>query len=142
MNVQEWMNGWSRQPETARRAPQPVRAQVPAPPPGERRRHFRKDMALPARVRLRDASGVLTDSFARTRDISMGGTCVQADLAVPAGAVVEVEFLQQGLTFRSGATVVGVAPGELRLEFTQLSVISKDVLSMLLTGGLMLSAAM
>lgn len=138
MNVQEWMSGWSRKPEPER----PPRPQIPAPPPGERRRHFRKPVAVPARVRLRDASGALKDSFARTRDISMGGTCVLAHLPVEPGCVVEVEFLQQGLTFRSGATVVGVAPGELRLEFTQLSVISKDVLSMLLTGGLMLSAAM
>lgn len=142
MNVQEWMNGWSRKPETAEPPPRPVAPRIPAPPPGERRRHFRKEMAVPARVRVRDSAGGLKDSFARTRDISMGGTCVLADLPLVEGAVVEVEFLQQGLTFRSGATVVGLGPGEVRLEFTQLSVISKDVLSMLLTGGLMLSAAM
>lgn len=142
MNVQEWMSGWSRKPEPTQRPSRPAAPHIPEPPPGERRRHFRKAVAMPARVRVRDASGGLKDSFARTRDISMGGTCVLADLPLAAGAIVEVEFLQQGLTFRSGATVVGVAPGELRLEFTQLSVVSKDVLSMLLTGGLMLSAAM
>lgn len=141
MNVQEWMSGWSRKPDEPA-VPRPVAAHLPPPPPGERRRHFRKPVALAARVRSRDASGTMHDHIARTLDLSMGGTCVASDALLERGAVVEIELLQQGLTFRSGASVVGVGPGELRLEFLNLGVVAKDVLSMTLTGGLLLSGAM